>query len=125
MDQHQALQALEDAEVVPALQAPLGEAKELLGACLDEDIPALLDRAPRCHEGGCGCAPKLELLVRPEDLPRVRDLLDRRWNGMLEREGTAARDKEATGEADPPCPACGTTAPLEAGACAGCGLHLG
>jgi hypothetical protein len=126
MDQDQALQALEDVEVVPCLQAVFGEARELLGACLDEGIPALLDRAPRCHDGGCGCAPKLELLVRPEDLQRVRALLERRWNGMLEREGTTVEGEAAAdGQADLPCPACGTAAPLEPGACTGCGLQLG
>ncbi len=126
MDEDQALRELEDAEVIPCLQAPLGEAKELLGACLEEGIPALLDRAPRCHDGGCGCAPKLELLVRPDDVARVQQLLARRWQGMLEREGTEwpAAGAGAPDE-DPPCPACGTAAPLQEGACTGCGLQLG
>jgi hypothetical protein len=126
MDESEALVALDDVEVVPCLQATIGDAKELLAACLAADIPALLDRAPRCHEGGCGCAPKLELLARPEDLPRVAALLEHRWRGMLDREGTVA-DLPTAAEPveEPPCPACGTAAPLEEGACSGCGLHLG
>jgi hypothetical protein len=126
MDENEALVALEDVEVVPCLQATLGDAKELLAACLEAEIPAVLDRAPRCHDGGCGCAPKLELLARPEDLPRVAALLESRWHGMLEREGTLADLPVAAAAVEElPCPACGTAAPLEEGACTGCGLHLG
>jgi hypothetical protein len=126
MNQDEALAALEDAEVVPCLQATLSDAREMLDACLEAEIPVLLDRAPRCHDGACGCAPKLELLARPEDLPRVAELLRQRWEGMLVREGTL----EGVGEAadaseEPPCPACGTAAPLADGACTGCGLQLG
>jgi|SRR3954447_1001529 hypothetical protein len=126
MDQDQALQALEDADVVPCFTAPLLEAKELLEACLGADIPALLDRGSCCGSSGCGCAPKLELLVRPDDVPRVSQLLRARWHHLLEREGTV--ESWAGGpepESDPPCPACGHAAPLEAGACQGCGLQLG
>jgi hypothetical protein len=126
MDENEALATLEDAEVVPCAQAAIAEAKELLAACLEADIPALLDRAPRCHDGGCGCAPKLELLARAEDLPRVAAVMERRWQGMVAREGTIEDLAGGTAEGDdPPCPACGTAAPLEEGACAGCGLQLG
>ena len=125
MDQDDAFQQLEDAEVVACLQAPIGEAKELLGACLDRGIPALLERAPRCHDGGCGCAPKLELLVRPDDLPRVQQLLAHRWQGMLDREGTEYPIAAVGADDDPPCPACGVSGPLTDGACPGCGLQLG
>ena len=126
MNENEALVALADVEVVPCVQAPLAEAKELLVACLEAEIPAALDRAPRCHDGACGCAPKLELLARPEDLPRVAALLESRWHGMLEREGTLA-DLPVAGAAveELPCPACATAAPLEEGACTGCGLQLG
>jgi hypothetical protein len=129
MDENEALAALADVEVVPCLQAQLSDAKELLAACLAADIPATLDRAPRCHDGACGCAPKLELLARAEDLPRVAALLEDRWRGMLAREGTVDEEglptaPDAPGD-EPPCPACGTAAPLEEGACSGCGLQLG
>ena len=40
--------ALADEEVVPCLQAPLPDAKELRDACLAADIPVLLDRAACC-----------------------------------------------------------------------------
>jgi hypothetical protein len=125
MNQNEALAALEDVEVVPCLTAPLSEAKELLEACLDEDIPALLDRGACCGSSGCGCAPKLELLVRPDDVPRVGQLLRARWHHLLEREGTVESwGGGAEGEGEPPCPACGHVGLLE-GACGGCGLQLG
>jgi len=120
MTQDEALSTLENAEVIPCLEAAIGEAKELLSLCLDSDVPAVLDRAACCGQSGCGCAPKVALCVRPEDLPRLRDLLDGRWRAMLEREGTPAAEGD-----DPPCPACGTAAPLVEGACRECGLQLG
>lgn len=48
------------------------------------------------------------------------------WQASLEREGLApvtAAPTAAPGD-EPPCPACGSTAGLEAGACVECGLQL-
>jgi hypothetical protein len=126
MNQDQALRVLEDVEVVPCLTATFSEAKELLEACLGEDIPALLDRGACCGSSGCGCAPKLDLLVRPDDVPQVARLLRARWHHLLEREGTVESwGHDGGGDAEPPCPACGHTGPLAEGACGGCGLQLG
>jgi hypothetical protein len=123
--QDEALRLLSDTEVVPCCEARMPEAKELLTACLDAEVPALLDRGECCGKQGCGCAPKLELLVRPEDVSRVAVVLHTRWQGMLEREGTIDDDQAAAdAEGEPPCPACGHTATLVEGACAGCGLQL-
>jgi hypothetical protein len=121
--------ALADADLVPCLQAALTDAKELREACLDADIPVLLDRASCCGKGGCGCAPKLELLAREEDVPRIARLLDDRWRELALREGTVDDDHPsvaapADGDAAP-CPACGTVGPLAEGACGDCGLQLG
>ncbi len=120
--------ALADAELVSCLQAALADAKELRAACLDADIPVLLDRASCCGKGGCGCAPKIEILARQEDVPRIARLCDERWRELARREGTideahpsvvASVDADATA-----CPACGTVAPLAEGACSDCGLQL-
>ena len=133
MDENDVERILGDAEVVPCLQAPLLEAKELRDACLAAEIPALLARGDCCGASGCGCAPKLALYARPGDLPRVAHLVQSRWRELALREGTVTR--EGTGRtdsapadgpvaADPPCPACGTAAPLVNGACTDCGLQL-
>ena len=126
MDAAEAEEALENAELVACLQAPLGDIKEIREACLSAEIPVLLDRDACCGKGGCGCAPKLKLLSRPEDAPRIAHLLAERWRAMALNEGTVDADHPAVaveGE-HTPCPACGTAAPLAAGACADCGLQL-
>jgi hypothetical protein len=128
-DAERALAGLDDtAELVGCAQAPLVEAKELRDACLEADIPVLLDRGACCGSGaGCGCAPKMQLLARAEDVPRVARLLAARWRELALREGVVDSGHPAVtppaGD-DPPCPACGTAAPLVNGACTDCGLQL-
>lgn len=49
------------------------------------------------------------------------------WAEMVAREGATGSpgQQRVLGEDDePPCPACGTAAPLVDGACSDCGLHL-
>lgn len=107
---------------VPCLTAAIPDAKELLEACAAAGIPAALGRDACCEKGGC--APKVQLFVAPEDVPRVERLLESRWQDMLAREGTidlAGRTGEGEHE---PCPACGTAAALVEGACSDCGLQL-
>src|SRR6476619_5728887 len=122
MDLDDAERALADAELELCLQAPLGDAKEIRDACLQADIPVLLDRGSCCGKGGCGCAPKIDLLARSEDAPRVARLLEDRWRALALREGTIdARHSAVAAPADPDaasCPACGTVGPLADGACA-------
>ena len=127
MDAEEVELELADAELVTCLAAPLVEAKELRDACLAAEIPVVLDRGACCGTGGCGCAPKLELRARPDDLPRVARLVQERWRQLLLREGTVPADDPAVAAPDAddlPCPACGTAAPLVAGACSDCGLQL-
>ena len=122
--------ALADAELVPCLQASLTDGKELHAACLEAEIPVVLDRAACCGKGGCGCGPKIELLARSEDVPRIARLLDDRWRALALREGTvddshpAVAASRATDADATPCPACGTVGPLVEGACGDCGLQL-
>jgi hypothetical protein len=124
-----------EGELVPCLTAPLPDARELQSACAAADISAYLERGPCCGKSGCGCAPRMQLLVAKEDVERVAHLLDQRWKDLLVREGTADIDETAapatasaaTEDSEtehPPCPACGTAAPLVAGACSDCGLQL-
>ncbi|HVY39944.1 MAG TPA: hypothetical protein VHM31_18525 [Polyangia bacterium] len=127
MDLDDAEALLADAQTVACLQAPLQEAKELREACLAAEIPVLLARGACCGSSGCGCAPKIALHARAEDVPRVARVAQNRWRHMALREGTI--DERHTSVAvpeggEPPCPACGTAAPLVGGACGDCGLQL-
>ena len=54
----------------------------------------------------------MELLVQEPDLPKVLVLMGRFMTA-----------EPPEGE-EPPCPCCGTAAPLIAGACSDCGLQL-
>ena len=130
MNVDDAERALADAELVLCLQASLGDAKEVRDACLQADIPVVLDRGGCCGKGGCGCAPKIDLLARSEDVPRVARLLQERWRALALREGTIDARHPAVAAPAPAstdavsCPACGTIGPLASGACGDCGLQL-
>ena len=55
----------------------------------------------------------------------VGAILHQDWLQMVEREGLSPVQAAARGDTDePPCPACGTAAPLVDGACSDCGLQL-
>jgi hypothetical protein len=123
MTDREALEALGEAELIPLVQGPLAEVKRIWKQCLEQDVPVAI-AAP----SGPGCGTRLSLLVREEDVPKVAALLHRDWNDLLEREGVDLAGpglgvEVAEGE-EPPCPACGTAAPLEEGACKECGLQL-
>lgn len=121
----EALKQLADAEVVPCVSGGIAEAKEILDACLSADIPAILDRQDSCNTHGHACAVRIDLCVRPEDLPKVMAMMHARWQNLLDQEGTLPEQTALSAECeDPPCPACGTAAPLKDGACTGCGLQL-
>jgi hypothetical protein len=118
-------------EMVPCVTAPLADAKALLAACEENEIDAALARDACCRKGGCGCAPKMVLLVAANDVPRVARLMQERWRALLQQEGVDPDPFAAAPAAEPPegehaaCPACGTAAPLVEGACSDCGLQLG
>lgn len=120
MDEEDASEQLGEEELVPALQGTLDDVKRMREQCLGADIPV----AVMAPAGGAG---KLVLLVRETDLPKVGALLQREWRGQIEREGTGhvgLFGVEAAEGEEPPCPACGTAAPLVEGACSECGLQL-
>jgi len=121
----EALAQLEDAEVVPCVSAGIADIKEVFEACLAADIPAILDRQEACGDHGHPCAPRIDLCVRSDDLPKVMAMMHARWQSLLDQEGTLNEIGSDASECDdPPCPACGAPGPLEDGACKGCGLHL-
>lgn len=125
MTKEEALRQLEEAEVVPCVSANIADIKEVLDACLAADIPAVLDRQEDCKAHGHPCLPRIDLCVRIEDLPKVMVMMRERWQNLLDQEGTLPDRGVASAEGDdPPCPACGTVAPLVNGACPECGLQL-
>lgn len=125
MSELEAVDALREAQLVAVAQGGLGEIKELQGKCLDAGIPAMIARP----DAGCGsakCSPRLHLMVRDRDMARVIELMQRAWAELVAREGVALPTPglaEATSD-ELPCPACGASAPLVAGACSDCGLQL-
>jgi hypothetical protein len=120
----EALKQLQDAEVVPCVTAGIADIKEVLDACLTAGIPAILDRQQACGSHG-SCTPRIDLCVRPDDLPKVMALMHERWQSLLDQEGTLPDyASEGAESEEPPCPACGTAAPLVDGACKECGLQL-
>jgi hypothetical protein len=118
--------ALDGADLVPAVQAGVTEAKQLLAELLDVGVPALIGRDDHCTKG---CSPKLYVLVREGDLPRVAAFMQARQRAMLESAGVDVASLklgiEAGEDENPPCPACGSTGALVEGACPECGLQLG
>jgi hypothetical protein len=116
--------ALADTDVLPCIEAPLRDARALVEVCLAEGVPAIVHREA-CSKPSC--SPKFQVLVRREDAPRVAGLLQQRWMENLRREGLVAEAQVLSAvpeEGEPPCPACGTVAPLVEGACSDCGLQL-
>jgi hypothetical protein len=64
--------------------------------------------------------------VQEQDVRKFAQLMRDEWARMVERDGGVVHAAPAALGADeePPCPACGTAAPLVAGACSDCGLQL-
>jgi hypothetical protein len=128
MTPDEAQRTLADVELVPCAEMSLTDARRMVEGFLDADVPALV------HREACakvGCTPKFQVLVRPEDGPRVAALLQQGWLEMVRREGLVQEGAPShllpaamEEEGEPPCPACGTAAPLVEGACSDCGLHL-
>ena len=111
-----------DAVIVPAISGLLADMKALRDRCLEVGIPAVIGCPPGA---GKSCGPRTHLLVHEHDVPRLAALLGDDWRSQLELEGLAPIAVTADEEAEhPPCPACGTAAPLVEGACSDCGLQL-
>lgn len=124
MTPQDAQRVLSETDVVPCRELPLADARRLVDTCLAEGLPALVHREA-CSKPSC--SPKFQVLVRPEDAPRVEALLQRNWRDSLAREGlvpAGAALLAVPDEGELPCPACGTAAPLQEGACSDCGLQL-
>ncbi len=134
MDRLSADQLLTGNTLVPCHEGAVAQARELERSLLDAEIPALLAKPPTkacCGGGGCGCGAKVQVMVREEDLPKVAQIARDEWMQAVMREGTLEgmqlvplKTGEGPVDGEPPCPACGTAAPLVEGACSDCGLQL-
>lgn len=120
------------AEFIPYFEGSLPQMRELERQLLDRDIDVSLAKPPAkaCCAGGCGCGGKLQLLVRPGDVPKVAEYMQSEWKAALEREGLGGQalvtlQTPGTDDGgDLACPACGFRGPLQQGACGDCGLQL-
>lgn len=118
-------------ELVPYMEGPLAQMRELERQLTSHDIEVELAKPPpkACCAGGCGCGAKLQLLVHKEDVQKVADLMQAEWAAAVQRDTGAlvklgTPSAEGATEGEPPCPACGFVGPLQAGACGDCGLQL-
>lgn len=131
MNEREALADLEEADTVTYARVSVRYGKEIVAACLGAGVPAALGGDSGCSAGGC--SPKVAVIVKREDARRVAALLGRAWSEMASGEGDLDPDLRAgpgggaapaLDSEEPPCPACGTAAPLVEGACSDCGLVL-
>jgi hypothetical protein len=129
MTENEAIEQLEGADVVTYARVTMRYGKEVVAACLGAGLPAALTRDAACGVGGC--SPKVAVVVRRDDVSRIATLLHTQWAAMARGEGELDPDLRVNTHAagpmegdEPPCPACGTAAPLVEGACSDCGLVL-
>ena len=117
-------QLLADASLLTYAKASLPDGRAFVEQLLLRGVPALVRKEQDCKSGGCG--PSFEVMVREEDVPVIAAMQRERWEQSLALEGlTPVVAPAEAGEAEePPCPACGTAAPLVEGACSDCGLQL-
>ena len=106
--------------LISATKGSLADMKALRDRCLAAGIPALVGSPP----GSCNsCGPKTHLMVQEANLPALGELLHGDWHAHVEREDLPPVEMDLSSD-EPPCPACGTAAPLVDGACSDCGLRL-
>ena len=116
--------------LVPFHEGTVATARELEELLNGAGIDVQLGASPHtCGKpgGGCGCGAKVQVLVREGDLPKATEVWQSKWRDALRAEGTLPATMElvkASEDGELPCPACGTAAPLKAGACSDCGLQL-
>lgn len=134
IDTTEAARQLEGAQLVVCGEGSVTQARELERRLLEGDIPTRLAAKPKgacCSGGGCACGPKVQLLVRSDDLSRVSQLLQADWLEAVRREGMSGGLVQLGVPSEAPsndeqlrCPACGFAGELVGGACGDCGLQL-
>lgn len=127
---------MENSEVEPwvaCIEGQVSYARDVERGLNAAGIDTRLQKPPAkaCCGGSCGCGSKIQVVVREADLGRVQEYFRSEWTEALRKEGTLGDgaglvqlNLPVAEGADPPCPACGTAAPLTDGACSDCGLQL-
>lgn len=122
---------MDPTELVPCFEGQVSAARELERTLAEADIAVTLAKPPTkacCGGGGCGCGAKVQVMVQRGDLEKVSAMFRDEWLAAVRAEGTAEQlvklGTPLAEGAEPPCPACGTAAPLVEGACSDCGLQL-
>jgi hypothetical protein len=116
-------------DLAPVLEASIAAAREVESLLRSREVEVVLAPRPAaaCCGGGCGCGSKLQVLVRPGDLERVKQILDEEWLASVRREGVVEAERLVSLRSSPDaeaCPACGHSGPRTEGACSDCGLQL-
>lgn len=119
--------ALAGVPCVTVLHAGLAACREIEGALLAEGIPCFVEASAEEGEVLAPGAMKVGVVVAEADLPRVAELLRKRFEDLVAREGVGSFASKVVdlSAAEVECPACGHKGPLREGACGDCGLFLG
>ena len=119
--------ALEGVPKIALVHAGLPACREIERALLAEGIPCLVEAEAEEGEPLAAGAVKVGVIIAQSDLPRAGDLLRRRFEKLIEKEGVGSFNTEAVdlSAAEVQCPACGHSGALIQGACCDCGLFLG
>ncbi|MCC7070676.1 MAG: hypothetical protein IT383_05100 [Deltaproteobacteria bacterium] len=119
--------ALEGVAKIALVHAGLPACREIERALLDDGIPCLVEAEAEEGEPMSVGAVKVGVIIAQADLQKAGELLRRRFEQLIAKEGVGSFNTEAIdlAAAEVQCPACGHTGALAEGACADCGLFLG
>ncbi|MBI1946686.1 MAG: hypothetical protein HYS27_13390 [Deltaproteobacteria bacterium] len=119
--------ALEGVPKIALVHAGLPACREIERALLADGVPCLVEAEAEEGEPLAAGAVKVGVIIAQADLQRAGELLRRRFEQLIAKEGVGSFNTEAIdlAAAEVQCPACGHTGALSEGACADCGLFLG
>lgn len=119
--------ALEGVPVVAVVHAGIAACREFERAILEAGIPCYVEAAAEEGDPMAPGAMKVGVFVAEADLPKVGDLMQRRFADLVAKEGVGSFNSTAIdlSASEIECPACGHKGALADGACSDCGLFLG
>ncbi len=120
-------ETLRDKDVVAIVHAGLPACREIERALLEAGVLCFVAAEEEEGEALAPGALKVGVMVAQDDVAAAGDVLRKRFEALIEKEGGGALNLAAIDltQAEVTCPACGHTGALVDGACADCGLHLG